>query len=152
MAYCTWDDIRRQLPETFRSDADIENAARQILAFESRDLDTRLGERYVVPFSESENPEAYDWARGILARIVAARALVIARAQEGGEDEATWFADRLLAAANAAIGEAVNGRRYLSDATLSAYEGLIAPEDGYDTLDPADQDRLRPWFRRENEW
>ena len=152
MAYCAWKDVAEWLPEDWRSNSDINSAARRILEKEHTLLNARLGERYIVPFTLADNPEAYAWAKVILAKFVCAHALLLARAQEARDPEEQDWAARLLAEANEAIENMVHGEGYLSDAEVNPDEGDVSVEDGYDSLDTTDQEYLEPWFTRQDEW
>jgi hypothetical protein len=153
IAYAEWADVQTFLPPDSQNSTALENAATVLLPVEYRAINARLGERFVVPFVLATQPNAYAWAKDINAKIVAAKAMLAVRSPQGEEDGASWYPDRLLAEANAALDAAASGNLYLSDATLSTTEATeTRATDGYSDLSSTEQGYIAPWFERHDTW
>ncbi len=153
MAYATWTEVQKYLPPDSRNSEALENLAADLLDAEYRSINAKLGERYIVPFILADSPTAYALAKDLNAKFVAAKAMIAVRALQGDEDTATWYPDRLLEEANAALEQAAAGALYLSDAILSTTEGTeFRATDGYSDLSTTEQGYIDPWFERHDTW
>lgn len=153
MAYATWIEVQVFLPPDSASSTAVESKAHDLLEPEYRSINAKLSERYVTPFVEATSPEAYAWAQDLNAKFVAAKAMLAARAIAGDEEAVTWYPDRLLKEAEAALAAAAAGTITLSDATLSTTEGTeFRATDGYSDLTTTEQTAVGPWFKRSDTW
>jgi len=153
MAYATWTEVQKYLPPDSQKSEALENKAAELLAPEYRSINARLGERYVVPLTLADHPNAYAWATDLHAKFVAAKAMVAVRSLQGQEDGATWYPDRLLEEAEKDLQDAVEGRISLTDAVESSTEGgEFQAHDGYSDLTTTEQGYLEPWFTRHDTW
>ena len=96
--YVTYIDVMRLLDDEAQGPPDIERVDAMIDEAEARfDNDLRL--RFATPFTLAENPDSYEIAQMVTARMAAANYLR-QRGARSNDEKAVWYADRLDKAAD----------------------------------------------------
>ena len=110
-------------------------------------FDGRLRERYTVPFTSGDNPNAWALARRIVALWAAAKYLINRRQEEADEDTVMWYPRQLVADGDALFEQFISGTPP-SDAEVASDEFSELVHDGYSDRTDQQKSDLTAIFMR----